>query len=319
MKNLAAFAALGIGALGWGFAASPAEAQGLPGITEIEHIGGNVYKIFGAGGNTVVFLRENDVVLVDTKLPGSGEAILAEVRRITDKPVGLVINTHAHPDHVGSNAFFVERGVKVIAHENAARRMEQGGGPFPPNKVDTTFSDFLAIGEGKDRVELHHFGPGHTDGDAFIVFPQDRIMMAGDMYAWHMSPLIDPNSGGSMLALATTITATVHGLKNVDHVIQGHGAVSTFAEFESFMTFNRGLVQTAEQTLTAGGTPEQALERLEATPSFRVFLDHKLKPGLEYGGTPWSRALVNLTVAFQELRGEKPQLIMGMPDPLMEQ
>ncbi|MCX7677353.1 MAG: hypothetical protein N2Z59_08275, partial [Alteraurantiacibacter sp.] len=71
------FAVLGAIVLS-GLAAVGVTAQGLPGITEIEHVSGQVYKIFGAGGNTVVFVRENDVVLVDTKLPNSGEAILAE-------------------------------------------------------------------------------------------------------------------------------------------------------------------------------------------------------------------------------------------------
>lgn len=316
MKRLAVLAAITTG----GLAVTGVMAQGLPGITGIEQVSGNVYKIFGAGGNTVVYVRADDVVLVDTKLPNSGESILAEVRKVTDKPVGMIINTHSHPDHTGSNAFFADNdGVQVVAQANTAARMQAGGGPFPALRVDSSFDDHMAIGEGADRIELHYFGAGHTDGDAFIVFPEERTMMAGDLYAWHMSPLIDPGSGGSMLALATTLTGAVYGIDGVDTVIQGHGGLSSWQEFESFMTFNRGLVQVAEQTVQRGGTPEEALERLEGTPSFRVFLDHKLKPGLEYGGTPWSRALINLTIAFQELRGEEPQLIMGMEDPLLEE
>jgi hypothetical protein len=143
-------------------------------------------------------------------------------------------------------------------------------------------------------------------------------MQAGDIYAWHMSPLIDPGSGGSMLATPTTLTAAYYSIDGVDHVIQGHGGVSTWEEFRSFMQFNRALVAAAEQTVQFGGTPEDALARLEREPSFAVFLDHKIKPGLEYGGTPWARALINLQVAFQELRGEEPQLIMGLQDPHQE-
>ena len=73
MKRIAVLTTIVVG----GLTAVGLSAQGLPGITEIEQVSGNVYKIFGAGGNTVVFVRENDVVLVDTKLPNSGEAILA--------------------------------------------------------------------------------------------------------------------------------------------------------------------------------------------------------------------------------------------------
>ena len=299
-----------------GIVAVAVTAQGLPGITEIEHVNGNVYKIFGAGGNTTVFVRANDVVLVDTKLPNSGESILAEVRRITDKPIGMIINTHSHPDHMGSNNQLAQLsgdGVEVVAHANTERRMETPGGPFGVSEVDRSFTTTMTIGEGDDRIDLYHFGAGHTDGDAFVVFPAARTMAAGDIYAWHMSPLVDPGSGGSVLALPTTLTRAYYTIRNVDHVIQGHGGVSTWQEFRSYMQFNRALVAQAEQTALNGGTPEDALQALARSPNYAIFLDHNVKPGLEYGGTPWSRALINLRVAFQELRGETPQLIMNLP------
>ncbi len=289
-------------------------AQGLPGITDIEHVAGNVHKIFGAGGNTVVFERENDVVLVDTKLPGSGDGILAEVRKVTDKPIGMIINTHSHPDHIGANAFFQEgETVQVVAHANSEARMEQEGGPFPPNEVHQSFDDFLAIGEGDDRIEVYHFGAGHTDGDAFIYFPAASTVMTGDVYAWHMSPLIDPLSGGSMIALPTTVTGAYYGLPDAEVWIQGHGYISTRAEFLSFVTFNRALTEAAEQAVQFDRDECAALANLERNPNFQVFLHEELLPGLEYGGTPRSRALINITVAMQELRGEEPQLIMGLP------
>ncbi len=309
MKRLAVLGAIVVS----GLAAVGVTAQGLPGITEIEQVNGNVYRIWGAGGNTTVFIREDDVVLVDTKLPNSGEQILAEVRKVTDKPIGMIINTHSHPDHMGSNNELDGDGIEVVAHVNSERRMEAVGGPFGTSEVDRSFSSYMEIGDGADRIELYHFGAGHTDGDAFVVFPEDRTMAAGDIYAWHMSPLIDPGSGGSMLALPTTLTAAVYGIDGVDHVIQGHGDVSTWAEFHSFMNFNRALVQIAEQTLQAGGDERQALAALDRNPGFAIFLGTEVKPGLEYGGSPKSRALINLMVAFAELRGEEAPLIMGLP------
>ncbi|MEL1250938.1 MBL fold metallo-hydrolase [Aurantiacibacter gilvus] len=306
-------AVLGTIVLG-GVAVTGLMAQGLPPIEPIEQVSEDVYKIQGAGGNTVVFVRENDVVLIDTKLPGQGEGILEQVRSITDKPVTMVINTHSHPDHVGSNAWFRENhGVQVVAHANSAARMTaETEGPFPPNEVDTEFSTYRAIGEGEDKIELYYFGAGHTDGDAFVFFPDDRVLAAGDIYAWHMSPLIDPGSGGSMLALPTTVTAAYYSIPDAEQVIAGHGAVHTREEFLSWVTFNRGLVQIAEQTAQTGGTPEDALARLEGVPSFGQFLGDDLMPGLEYGGTPRGRAYINLMVAFEELRGEEPQLRMGI-------
>ena len=310
MKRLAVLSAIVLG----GAAITGAMAQGLPGIEAGEQVAPNVWRIPGAGGNSVVFVRSTDVVLVDTKLPNNGESILAEIRKITDKPVTMVINTHSHPDHVGSNAFFADNpGAQVVAHVNTATRMRTGSGPFPPNRVDRSFSRVMEIGEGADQVQLYHFGAGHTDGDAFVVFPAARAMMAGDIYAWHMSPLIDPGSGGSVLALPSTLAAAYYGIGGVDTVIQGHGDTSTWEEFGAYMTFNRGLVTVAEQTVQRGGTEQDALATLEAVPSFAIFLGRERKPGLEYGGTPRSRALINLMVAFQELKGEPAQLIMNLP------
>lgn len=311
MKRLAVIAAIVLaGSAVTGLVAQ----QGLPGIETAEQVSENVWRIPGAGGNTTVFVRAHDVVLVDTKLPNSGAGILSELRKITDKPVGMVINTHSHPDHTGSNGFFdANAGVEVVAQVNTAARMRAGGGPFPALRVDRDFSRELTIGEGDDQIRLYHFGAGHTDGDAFVVFPAERTMAAGDIYAWHMSPLIDPASGGSMLAAPTTLTAAYYGIDGVDKVVQGHGGVSTWEDFGAYVMFNRALVSIAEQTVLNGGTEQDALARLEAMPSLAIFLGRERKPGLEYGGTPRSRALINLMVAFQELRGEPAQLIMNLP------
>ena len=297
-----------------GGVATALAAQGLPGIEPIEQVSDKVWKIEGAGGNTVVFVRDEDVVLVDTKVPGQGEGILAQVRSITDLPIGMVINTHSHPDHVGSNAFFADNpGVEVVAQANTAARMRAGGGPFPPSRVDTTFTTYRTIGEGDDKIELYWFGAGHTDGDAFVYFPEDGVMMAGDIYAWHMSPLIDPGSGGSMLALPTTATAAYYTIPGAARVITGHGDVRSRDEFLSWITFNRGLVQIAEQTVQTGGSEDDAMQRLYDTPSFALFMGAERLPGLEYGGTPRSRARINLRVAMAELRDEEAPLIMNLP------
>ena len=309
MKRFAILGSVAVGGM-----AVALTAQGLPGIEGIEQVSGDVYKIQGSGGNTVAFVRSNDVVLVDTKVPGQGEAILAQLRTVTDKPVGMIINTHSHPDHIGSNAFFADNdGVEVVAQANTAARMRAGGGPMQPARVDHTFTTTRTIGEGDDRIELRWFGAGHTDGDAFVIFPSERTMMAGDIYAWPMSTLIDPGSGGSMLALPTTLTAAYYSIDGVDTVITGHGPYVPWEDFRSFVQFNRGLVATAEQTMQQGGDEKAALAALSGNPSFAKYLGTDVLPGLEYGGSPKSRALINLMVAFQELRGEEPQLIMGLP------
>src|SRR5262247_2185954 len=87
------------------------------GIGMIQKVADRLYMIPGAGGNTAVFIMQNGVLLVDTKNPNNGQGILDQVRTVTNKPITMVINTHTHADHTGSNEFFTDN-VVFVAHEN---------------------------------------------------------------------------------------------------------------------------------------------------------------------------------------------------------
>jgi cyclase len=275
---------------------------GLPPTGAIERIRGNLYKIPGAGGNTVVFVTRAGVVLVDTKLARNGEPIMKQVRTVTDKPVTMIINTHSHPDHMGSNDYF-PASVQKVTHVNTQKWMATNPQYVsnPAIMPTRTFTDKVTLGKGNDRIDLYYFGPGHTDGDAMIVFPALRTMMAGDIFAWNMAPLIDPAAGGSVIALPDTLEKAIKGIPNVDAVIEGHGNVNTWAGFGEYAAFSRALLEGAKAGL-GKQTPEEIAADLR--PKFPTLTKEELLPGLEYGGTPLSRAVINVNVAFQELRGE---------------
>jgi cyclase len=271
----------------------------IPPTGTIKKVRDNLYVIPGAGGNTTVFVTQGGVVLVDTKLPNNGEAILNQVRRVTDKPVTTIINTHTHPDHIGSNDYF-PASVDVVTHENTRKWMAANPrvSSNPVMMPDRTFTDRMTLGSGDERIELYYFGAGHTDGDAFIVFPASRTMAAGDIFAWKMAPLIDPMAGGSVLALPETLEKAANGIPNVDTVIEGHGDVNTWEGFRDYVQFNRALVDAAK-----AGTGRKTAEEIAAglRAKFPVFTKDELLTDMEYGGTPLSRAVINVNVAFQEL------------------
>jgi len=287
----------------------------IPPTGAIEKVKDNLYKIGGAGSNTTVFITAEGVVLVDTKLANNGEAILKQVQTVTDKPVTMLVNTHVHPDHNGSNDYFkaARPTIEVVAHENTKKWVAANPKANPAMTPDRIFSDKMTLGQGKDRIDLYYFGAGHTNGDAFIVFPALRAMCVGDLMAWNMAPLIDPPTGGSVIALPDTLEKAVTGIKNVDLVIEGHGNVNTWQGFRAYTDFNRALLTAAKAALKRGETPEHALAQLEKNPKLAVFLKEELLKDLEYGGTPKSRALINLNVAFQELKGEPVTTNFGPP------
>ena len=180
-------------------------------------------------GNTAVFVRADGVVLVDTKILKHGQRLLNTLRTVTTKPVTHIINTHHHYDHTGGNPFF-SASVEVIAHENAAARMpamqEFSAAERKHGLPDRTFKDRLTLFSGADAIELHHFGPAHTDNDAFIVFRGLGIMHAGDT-APGMNAT--PHGGSAEQYPATLRRAAA--LTGIQRVIPGHGTVMTWQQF----------------------------------------------------------------------------------------
>ena len=280
-------------------AAAQQQRPRIPPTGTIAKVRDNLYVIPGAGGNTTVFVTQGGVVLVDTKLPNNGEPIMNQVRTVTDKPVTMIVNTHSHPDHIGSNEYFPV-SVDVVAHENTRKWMAANPqvASNPATMPDRAFTDRMTLGSGDDRIELYYFGAGHTDGDAFIVFPARRAMAAGDIFAWKMAPLIDPMAGGSVLALPGTLEQAMKGIANVDTVIEGHGDVNTWEGFRDYVRFNRALVDAAKSGMGKKTAEEIAAE---LKPKFPVFTKKELLTDMEYGGTPLSRAVINVNAAFQEL------------------
>jgi glyoxylase-like metal-dependent hydrolase (beta-lactamase superfamily II) len=271
----------------------------IPPTGTIKNVRDNLYVIPGAGGNTTVFVTRTGVVLVDTKLANNGPAILSQVRTVSGRPVSMIINTHVHPDHIGSNDYFPAI-VEKVTHENTKKWMAANDqvASNPAMMPTKTFMDKMTLGTGRDQIDLYYFGPGHTDGDAFIVFPALRAMAAGDIFAWKMAPLIDPAAGGSVIALPDTLEKVLKGIPNVDTVIEGHGDVNTWPGFRDYVQFNRALLNAARAGMGKRTAEEVAAE---LKPKFPVFTKEELLTGMEYGGTPLSRAVINVNVAFQEL------------------
>lgn len=243
-------------------------------VLEIEKVKDNLYMISGGGGNTAAFITEKGVVIVDTKVPGLGPAILEKVKSVTPKPVTMVINTHTHFDHVGSNVAFTGV-VEFVAQENCKASMEKmpafqsdEGKKFLPGK---TYKDKLSLLTGKDKIDLYYFGRGHTSGDTFVVFPALKVMHAGDLFAFTNGlPIIDVTSGGSGLEYPKTLMKAAAGIKGVEKVIPGHSPVTDWSAFKDYGEFMQSFVATVEQAKKDGKTIEQAIADLKLPESTRA-------------------------------------------------
>jgi cyclase len=239
-----------------------------PKVVEVEKLKDNLYLLKNGGGNTAVFVGATGVVVVDTKNPGWGQPILDQIKGITDKPVTTIINTHTHGDHVSGNVEFPAT-VDVVVQENTKTNMEKmvpPGGAAGPNifkenggrgMPKRTFKDKMTIGSGADRVDLYYFGRGHTNGDAWVVFPALRIAHAGDIFSGKNLPLLDMNNGGSGVEIGNTLRKAHDGIKNVDSVITGHSTVMPWADLAQYAQFNKDFLADVRAGVKAGKTPDE--------------------------------------------------------------
>src|SRR6476660_2868899 len=231
----------------------PAAPPAGPRIIDLEKLKDNLYVLTSSspadrntfsGGNVAVFITDGGVTLVDTKLAGWGQAILDKLKTITDKPVTRIINTHTHGDHTGNDNFF-GTSVEIVAQENTKANMEKmdafkgDNAKFLPKK---TYKDKLTLGSGKDRIDLYYFGAGHTNGDAFIVFPALRVLHTGDIFAWKDAPGFDRGNGGSGVEHPKTLAKLMATVKNVDTVIPGHSPVTTWKDLQEYGRYSAELL-----------------------------------------------------------------------------
>jgi len=247
--------------------------QPAPRVIEVEKLKDNLYVLKGGGGNTAVFLTANGVVVVDAKNPGWGQPILDKIKELTDKPITTLINTHTHGDHVSGNVEFPAT-VDIVVQENTKTNMEKmiPNSTAQDQKVPAatifqanngrglpkrTFKDKMTLFRGADQVDLYYFGRGHTNGDAWVVFPSLRIVHAGDIFSGKNVPLLDANNGGSAVAIPDTLQKGLDTLKNVDTIITGHSTQMTPAELREYIAFNREFLSDVRAAMKAGKTVDE--------------------------------------------------------------
>jgi len=238
---------------------------------------GNVYLLAGAGGNIAVQIGQQGTLVVDTGLAGRSDAVLAAIRKLTDKPIQYIINTHAHPDHVGGNDALrtagttytganvtanltdVKLGAQIFAHDNVLLRMsaptgKQSPTPFGAWPTLTFFGANKQISFNGEPVEILHQPSAHTDGDSIVFFRRSDVIAAGDIFLTTTFPFIDLERGGSIqgeVDALNTIVEMAVPLRQEEggtYVIPGHGRIVDrfeVVEYRDMVTIVRDRIQAA--------------------------------------------------------------------------
>ena len=262
-----------------------------------------LYVLLGGGGNTLALMREDGVVVIDTKLPGWGQSILDAIQAATDRPATMIINTHFHADHTGGNVEF-PTVTEIVAHERTKAHMQQmdafkgSNARFLPNMTVTGKKTTLF--DGPDRIDLYHFGAGHTDGDLVVVFPEKRIAYFGDLFPSKAAPFIDTANGGSGVAFPQTLASAVAEIKGVNQVVTGHeeglvterdpSAVSVdittprtmrWSDVQEYADFNRDFLAAVQEARQAGKTVDEAAATLRLPENYKAYDMQRAKANVE--------------------------------------
>ena len=231
---------------------------------------GSVYMISSADGNSTVQVGRDGVLVVDPLTPAVSAAVLAEIRKLSDRPVRFVINTSGDDDHISGNeavagsgqtlqggntraaTVYSSGGAPIYAHEGVLGRLTDAGGSSAGWPTDTYFvaqKDLFVNGE---PVQLLHVPSAHTDGDSLVVFRRTDVISAGDVFTPDRYPRIDLERGGSINGLIAglnyllRLTVPEFNQQGGTLVVPGHGRLSDeadVAEYRDMVTIIRDRIQ----------------------------------------------------------------------------
>jgi len=196
--------------------------------------------IGGAGGNSTIIVGQTGVIVVDAKQtePGAKD-LLAEIAKITPKPVTTVFLTHSDGDHVNGLVAY-PAGIKIIAHEGNKKEQEAalaaGGRGAPPadrlpNQTVSKEKETMTLDGVK--LELYHWAPAHTSGDLVVYLPDQKIACTGDITVGNRAddnPNIHPEKNGSSEGWLTSVKGILS--LNADQYVPGHGNILTKADIQ---------------------------------------------------------------------------------------
>jgi glyoxylase-like metal-dependent hydrolase (beta-lactamase superfamily II) len=154
-----------------------------------------------------------------------------------------------------------------------------------------TFKDKKSLGRGADRIDLYYFGPGHTNGDAMVVFPALRVMHMGDLFPGKQMPIMDANNGGSGVQYSRTLKRVHDGVKDVDAIITGHSTTMTRADLLEYSEFLADVVAGIAAAKKAGQSADEVAKTWTVPAKY-----------VGYGAPQPARLRANVETIMKELK-----------------
>ncbi len=237
---------------------------------QTKKIAKNLYVVFGGGGNTCVLTGKDGVLVVDTTVPEAKKKFQKVLAKISSKPVRYLINTHWHYDHVGGNDIMAKAGARIIAHKNVKKRMSKEQyieffkkkvPPAPKEALPTKMvKKKLTLKFNNEKVDILHFGPGHTDGDVVVYFRKANVIHLGDLYFAGIYPYVGVSSGGSIKYIPEVLTKIMNKINSKTIIIPGHGPIMTKANFAKYIKMLKSIRKKISSKIKTEKTLKQIIK-----------------------------------------------------------
>jgi cyclase len=236
-----------------------------------------LHVLFGAGGNVLVSIGDQGVLMVDSQFPEMIPKLRQAIKELGGNDIDFTINTHWHFDHADGNPMLGREGTWLVAQENARRMMV---GSHDLHYVDTsyrqpaypsialpviTYADRMTFHFNGDRIDLLHFGAAHTTGDSAVLFRDANVIHMGDVFNARY-PFIDADNGGDLDGTIRFCRSVLDLINRETRVIPGHGPVLDYGALDAYtsmletvrerlqLMLDRGLA--LDQVITAQPTAE---------------------------------------------------------------
>jgi glyoxylase-like metal-dependent hydrolase (beta-lactamase superfamily II) len=256
-----------VGLLGLTALARSGEAQVVQ--FELERAAENVYMLSGQGGNIGVCVGDDGVFAIDDQFAPLTPRILQEIKKLSEKPVRFVINTHWHGDHTGGNENFGEAGAIIVAHANVRKRMSEKQfieafdrtvEPSPKGALPVvSFEQSITFHWNDETIEVVHVQPAHTDGDSFVHFRSANVIHAGDVFFNGMYPFIDTGTGGNLVGMIRAVERILERCDGETRIIPGHGSLASRADLERYHRMLTTVRDRVEPMLRAGRSRDEVI------------------------------------------------------------
>lgn len=227
----------------------------------------NYYMLEGSGGNILIYIGEDEVLMVDSQFAPLSEKIKAKIDELSSgKPISYLINTHYHGDHTGGNGNF-SNAATIIAHKNVKQRLstDQHSKAFnrttkakdPSFWPKIIYAFQMELTFEKNEVQLIHLPHAHTDGDSGVLFMKDNILHMGDTFFKGRFPYIDLGSGGTVDGLINALAIAQLYIDDDTKIVPGHGSLASKSDLVEYHTMIKEMRKRVESAINEGKTIEE--------------------------------------------------------------